>query len=89
MNVRTEYQEAEFYKIVSDSKLHINSTCPLVEDEAIIWAANKIAELEKDKAKLDWLADTEQYISNIQPDVDSIQCKRDALRHALNDAMEL
>lgn len=46
--INTNYQEKEFYKLVGNAVLNLSGTCPLVEDEAIIWAKNKIISLEKE-----------------------------------------
>ena len=37
----------EFKKLVIKAKANLRGDCPLVEDEAIIWADERIAELEK------------------------------------------
>jgi len=49
------YQELEFHRMVDDAKLHDwpNSNCPLLEDEAIIWASDEIKQLRIRVASLE------------------------------------
>jgi hypothetical protein len=47
-----DYKETEWRKIVAGAESNINGDCPLIEDEAIVWANARIAELEKLYAEL-------------------------------------
>ena len=40
------YKEAEWLALVALAKMKGDEECPLLEDEAVIWAADKIDELE-------------------------------------------
>jgi len=42
-----DYRRVELKRMVVKAKESLAGTCPLVEDEAIIWAMDKIIELEK------------------------------------------
>jgi len=46
-------------------------------------------ELKKDKARLDWLADSEQMIGNIQLPRECVEGNIDSLRSAIDCAMEI
>jgi hypothetical protein len=41
------YKKDQFMKMVNDAKLHLKGDCPLIEDEAIVWAGERIEELER------------------------------------------
>jgi hypothetical protein len=43
----SDYKETEWRKIVASAESNINGDCPLIEDEAIVWADARIVELEK------------------------------------------
>jgi hypothetical protein len=41
------YKRAEFMRMVAEADLHLSGDCPLIEDEAIVWASERIKELEQ------------------------------------------
>lgn len=41
------YKEVEFYRMVGDARDSLAGTCPLIEDEALLWACEKIEELHQ------------------------------------------
>ena len=52
MSRPTNYKMHEFRRLVAEADLHLSGTCPLVEDEAIVWADKRIIELENEIEEL-------------------------------------
>jgi hypothetical protein len=46
------YKREQFMQMVNEAKLHLKGDCPLIEDEAIVWASERIQELERFILKL-------------------------------------
>jgi hypothetical protein len=59
----SDYKEAEWRKMVGYAESNINGDCPLIEDEGVLWASARIAELKKDN---DWLFDFALGYTNIE-----------------------
>lgn len=47
-----EYKISQFRKMLADADLHLSGNCPLIEDEAIVWAGERIQKLERLEALL-------------------------------------
>lgn len=45
--MKDEYKKAEFARMQAEADLQLSCQCPLVEDEAIVWAGRRINELER------------------------------------------
>lgn len=45
-----DYQRVEFLRMVEESRKNLIGDNPLIEDEAIIWAFDRIKELEYNKS---------------------------------------
>lgn len=58
-------------------------------DNAIIWANKYIRELEKDKNRLDWLANTTQTTGSVMLPKICVEQNLDSMRGAIDDAIEM
>jgi hypothetical protein len=47
-----DYKRSQFRQMVAEADLHLSGNCPLIEDEAIIWAGSRIEKLERIEAVL-------------------------------------
>ena len=52
MEIPDNYKMHEFRRLVAEADLHLSGSCPLVEDEAIVWAGKRIIELEEELEEL-------------------------------------
>lgn len=48
-----DYKKSQFRQMVCEADLHLSGNCPLIEDEAIVWAGEKIKKLERIESVLD------------------------------------
>ena len=53
----------------------------------LVLTSDEVDEMEKDKARLDWLADPENHIGNVMLPVGVVQKNLDSLRAAIDAAM--
>jgi len=44
--MNNDYKKAQFKKMAAEAELNLSGDCPLIEDEALVWADKKIIELE-------------------------------------------
>lgn len=40
------YKRSHFRQMVAEADLHLSGNCPLIDDEAIVWASDRIQYLE-------------------------------------------
>jgi len=45
-------KRAQFRQMVAEAVLHLSGDCPLIEDEALVWAGEQIHKLERIEALL-------------------------------------
>lgn len=48
-----DYKRSQFRQMVAEADLNLSGNCPLIEDEAIVWAGERIQKLEGIEAVID------------------------------------
>jgi len=84
-----EENKEQFYNMVSDARDGLDSILPMPEDEAIIWASEHIIELERDKKRIDWLADRDNSIGNVALPTQCVENNIHSMRSAIDEAMTI
>jgi hypothetical protein len=76
-----------FDQMVATADLRLSGNAPTAEDVATVWAGKLIDSLQRDKLRLDWLADTENSIGSVLLPTECVHAHLDDMRAAIDMAM--